>query len=150
MKTLLLLGLLLLFSAMPVCAAETLPGPYTLLLPVATDGDTIKADVSVWLHIDVIDIGIRVSGIDTPELRSTAGRVVPPCEKSLAINARNFMQRWIDTHQPISITQIKDDKYEGRVDAVVMGRDGSLLSSALMAAGHARPYTGGRRLPWCE
>lgn len=148
MKTLLLC--LLLFSATSASAAKTLPGPYTLLLPVATDGDTIKADVSVWLHIDVTDIGIRVSGIDTPELNSSASRVVPPCEKALAINARNFAQTWIDTHQPITITQIKDDKYEGRVDAVVMGRDGSLLAIALMAAGHARPYTGGRRLPWCE
>ena len=119
-------------------------GPYTLQAPIAIDGDTIQADVLIWPNI-VADAHIRVVGVDTPELHATA-----LCERTLAQKAKTFTDAWILSHQPITIANIKPDKYSGRVDAEVIGKDGTLLTEALIAAGIGRPYNGGARLPgWC-
>ena len=41
------------------------------------------------------------------------------------------------------------NKYGGRVLAKVETADGQDLSQRLLKAGHARPYEGGKREPWC-
>jgi hypothetical protein len=49
----------------------------------------------------------------------------------------------------VTLSAIQPDKYRKRVDAYVSinGRD---LGDALIAAGLARPYTGGHRAGWCN
>ena len=44
---------------------------------------------------------------------------------------------------------VKDDKFGGRVDAGILLADGRDFARAMMDAGHARPYAGGRRESWC-
>jgi endonuclease YncB( thermonuclease family) len=48
----------------------------------------------------------------------------------------------------VTLTAVEPNKYRKRVDAYVSfeGRD---LGDALIAAGLARPYAGGRRAGWC-
>ncbi len=142
----LLLALFLLATGSVHCAptysAEY--GPYTLLAPIATDGDTIRAEVLIWPQHGV-DTAIRVSGVDTPEI----GTAKCAGERAAGLAAKAFTETWLAGHQPLTINRVKADAYPGRFDAVVAGRDGSLLAGALIAAGHGRPYTRGRRLSWC-
>ena len=49
----------------------------------------------------------------------------------------------------VTISQVRIDKYGGRVDAVVSTRDTADVSAALLNGGWARSYDGGRRESWC-
>lgn len=118
-------------------------GPYTLVAPIAIDGDTLRADVAIWPDT-IVDVAIRVIGVDTPELRTSSA-----CERELAQKAKAFADAWIQAHGPLTIDAVKPDKYAGRIDAVVTGRDGSTLAAALIATGHGRAYNGGAREGWC-
>lgn len=119
-------------------------GPYVLVAPIAIDGDTIRAEVPVWPGIDA-DASIRVIGVDTPEL--TGAKC--PEEKSAALKAKAFTDSWLLAHAPIVIGNVIQDKYSGRYDAVVTGRDGERLSDALIQSGNGRKYNGGARGAWC-
>jgi len=133
-------------------------GPYGLTAPIATDGDTIRADVAIWPSLSV-DAAIRVAGVDTPEMRtkaacdkraSVAERDGCLCEMVLAQKAKDFADNWIRKNHPLTVNQIKPDKFAGRYDAAVTGSTGDSLAGALIAAGVGRPYSGGARQPWCQ
>jgi len=133
-------------------------GPYVLTAPIATDGDTIRADVVIWPSLSV-DAAIRVAGVDTPEMRtkaacdkraSVAERDGCLCEMVLAQKAKDFTDKWVLDQQPLTASQIRPDKYAGRYDAIITGRTGELLAGALIAAKVGRPYSGGARQPWCQ
>ena len=49
----------------------------------------------------------------------------------------------------VTIFNIGPDKYSGRVVADVATRKTASVSAALLAAGHARSYSGGHRNGWC-
>jgi micrococcal nuclease len=49
-----------------------------------------------------------------------------------------------------NIFNIGPDKYNGRVVADAATRTTPNVSAALIAAGHGRPYGGGRRAGWCS
>jgi hypothetical protein len=49
----------------------------------------------------------------------------------------------------VSIARVSLDKYGGRVLADASAATGD-VASALLAAGHARPYAGRQRQSWCE
>ena len=139
MKKLLVI-LLFCFLSSPSFAAYF--GPYSLIAPVAIDGDTLRADVPVWPGVN-IDASIRVIGVDTPETNIA-------CEKERAIAAKAFTESWINRNSPIVIGSVKPDKYSGRYDAIVTGAGGERLSAALIQAGHGRVYNGGVRQSWCK
>ncbi len=141
MKRIIILLVLLVFS---VGASAAFYGPYTLMAPVAIDGDTLRADVQIWPDT-VVDVAIRVIGVDTPELHASIA-----CERDRARLAKLFTDAWIQSHAPLMIGAVKPDKYAGRYDAVVTGNDGTSLSKALIDSGHGRPYSGGAREPWCQ
>ena len=103
--------------------------------------------MKIWPDI-IAEATIRVAGVDTPELFNNGTRVIPLCEKALATKARDFTQAWISANQPLTIQRVQSFKYG--IGAVVVGKDQSLLSGALIAAGIARPYSGGARQPWCS
>ena len=119
-------------------------GPYPLITPIATDGDTIKANMPVWPGL-FVEAGIRVRGVDTPETNGSS-----TCERDLARRAKAFTEMWITSNQPITISGVEPDKYSGRYAAVVTGRGGSVLATELINAGHGRFYNGGARSPWCQ
>ena len=119
-------------------------GPYTIAAPIAIDGDTLRADVLIWPTLTA-DVAIRVIGVDTPEISQ------PKCdaEKTSGLAAKEFTNNWLSIHLPITINTVKLDAYSGRVDAVVIGNNGELLSADLIKAGHGRAYGGGKRQSWC-
>ena len=121
-------------------------GPYTLIAPIAIDGDTLRADVPVWPGMLADDVSIRVIGVDTPEISAPKC----PAEKSAGLAAKEFTEAWIMANYPIFIGSIKPDKYSGRFDAIVIGSNGTRLSDALIQAGHGRAYNGGVRQTWCN
>lgn len=134
------------FLSFPLQAGYS--GPYSLIAPMAVDGDTIKADVPVWPGVN-IDARIRVIGVDTPEL-APAGCATPAENAAIrAAAAREFVNAWLNRNSPAVIGSVKQDTYSGRYDAVVTGSGGERLSTALIQSGHGRKYNGGKRQTWC-
>jgi endonuclease YncB( thermonuclease family) len=107
-----------------------------------TDGDTFRGRIEVWPNVEVVT-AVRVSGIDTPEIR---GKCVAEREK--AITARERLRALLAAGE-VTITKVMNDKFAGRVDAVVMV-NGVRVADTLVAEGLARPYTGGARQGWCQ
>lgn len=124
-------------------ASAVIFGPYAVIAPIAVDGDTLRADVAIWPDLTA-DVLIRVAGVDAPELNASTA-----CEKDLARKAKLFTDTWVQTHAPLLIGMVKPDKYSGRYDAVVTGRDGASLATALIESGYGHTYNGGARQAWC-
>jgi endonuclease YncB( thermonuclease family) len=118
-------------------------GPvYPADLVRVVDGDTFEARVHVWPGLEVTT-RVRLRGIDAPELR---GRC--PQEQRQAEQARDALAKVL-SGRDIRVTAVVLDKYGGRVLASVSARDAPDVSAALLTAGQARAYGGGRREGWC-
>jgi endonuclease YncB( thermonuclease family) len=126
-------------------------GPYSLIAPVAIDGDTIRADVTVWPGITA-DASIRVIGVDSPELTSAGCTTKQENDeiKAAGLAAKQFTEGWLNRNHPVVIGNVKMDAYAGRYDAIVTGATGERLSAALIQSGHGRAYNGGKRQTWCK
>lgn len=106
-----------------------------------TDGDTFKARIEVWQGVEVVT-AVRVLGIDTPEIKGKC-----QAEKDKAQLAKQRLNALLASGN-VTVTQVMNDKYAGRIDAVVMV-DGVRIADTLIAEGFARKYTGGTRQGWC-
>ena len=129
--------------AIGASAAEILPGPYPATVERVVDGDTLGARVAVWLGQE-LSVLVRIRGVDAPELR---GRCAS--ERVEARVAQRALEALVAGHAVV-LTRIEGDKYFGRVVADVATPEAGDLGAALVAGGHARPYDGGARRPWCE
>jgi endonuclease YncB( thermonuclease family) len=106
------------------------------------DGDTFEARVHVWPGLDVTT-KVRLRGIDAPELKAKCSE-----ERAKAEAARNALST-ILAQGEVGISQVGLDKFGGRVDAVASTKTTPDVSTALLQAGLARSYDGGRRAGWC-
>lgn len=106
------------------------------------DGDTFVARVKVWPGLDVTT-KVRLRGIDAPELHTRCAR-----EEALARRAREALAA-ILAEGEVAIGHVSPDKYGGRVLATAATQRTPDVSAALLAAGLARAYAGGRRGSWC-
>jgi endonuclease YncB( thermonuclease family) len=106
-----------------------------------TDGDTFKARIEVWQGVEVVT-AVRVTGIDAPEVKGKC-----QAEKDKAQAAKQRLNALLASGV-VTVTQVMNDKYAGRIDAVVMV-DGVRVADTLIAEGLARKYTGGTRQGWC-
>lgn len=106
------------------------------------DGDTFSADIAGWPEIVGHRIGVRVAGIDAPELRGEC-----PCEVALAKDARAFVTHKLQNADTIALRHVRRDKYFRLLAEVWV--DGENLSESLIDAGYARPYAGGKKQGWC-
>ena len=107
------------------------------------DGDTFRANLKGVPPIIGNRMSIRLSGVDTPEIRGKCDR-----EKKLALQAKQFTVAFLRNAKFIQLIHIKRGKYfriVAEVDA-----DGQNLSDALVKAGLAVPYDGGTKTNWCE
>ncbi len=86
-------------------------------------------------------IGVRVRGIDTPEITDQDPKI-----KQNAILAKEYVQRRLTTAKTIILKNIERDKYF-RILADVEVDDVS-LSRELLAKGLAKPYDGGTKEQW--
>jgi endonuclease YncB( thermonuclease family) len=106
------------------------------------DGDTFEARVHLWPGLD-LNTRVRLRGIDAPELKASC-----PQELQMA-EAASVALRGLLGEGEVTIFNIGPDKYSGRVVADVATKKTGNLSAALLAAGHARSYSGGHRNGWC-
>ncbi len=107
------------------------------------DGDTITVDVAEWPAIVGDDIGVRIRGVDTPELRGKCD-----AEKASARSAREFTKAMVMNAETVVLSDIERGKYF-RIVADVYA-DGVSVSGALIESGFGRAYDGGRRSKWCS
>ncbi|MFQ5783952.1 MAG: thermonuclease family protein [Alphaproteobacteria bacterium] len=143
-------GLVALATALVAAAGEGVPrggemvaGPVVAHVLRVIDGDTIVVRARIWLGQDV-ETRVRLTGVDAPELRGACAR-----ERTLARSARTFVSTRI-ADAPVSLSDIRYDKFGGRVLARVTSATGDDLGALLVAAGLARFYAGGARAGWCE
>jgi micrococcal nuclease len=146
-----ILAWLLAIRAAPVTGAEAgdvLVGPVPAVVEEVIDGDTLRVRAHIWLGQDVA-IHVRLAGVDAPETRGGCAR-----ERELAERAQDFLtSRLVPTGDKlprVRLREVRYGKYARRVVARVETTAGLDLSAALLAAGLARPYDGGRRPIWCD
>ena len=108
------------------------------------DGDTFRANLSGLHPLISKRIGIRVSGIDTPEMRGECDK-----EKKLAREAKQFTVNFLRSSNDIELRNVKRGKYF-RIVADVYG-DNKSLTKALLSSGLGTPYSGNKKNKnWCE
>lgn len=129
-------------------ATSSVSGEYRYDVDYVYDGDTIYIKMKE-LPKELQKVGIRVRGIDTPEIKGKCEK-----ERQLAQKARQFSYNLIKQHGAvIYIRNIKWDKFGGRVDGdVLVGEPRISLAMVLLEKGLANPYMGGYRDPmrWCR
>jgi endonuclease YncB( thermonuclease family) len=106
------------------------------------DGDTFEARVHLSAGLNPVS-RVRLRGIDAPELKASC-----PQELQMA-EAAGAALRGLLGEGEVYIFNIGPDKYSGRVVADVATKKTANVSSALLAAGHVRSYSGGHRIGWC-
>lgn len=108
------------------------------------DGDTSFVNIPGLHPVFGLEIGIRVRGVDTPEIRSKAN-----CEKEFAYEARDFVETLLKNATSIDLNNVGRDKYF-RVLANIT-YDGKDLSHELFKYYLAVPYDGGTKetVDWC-
>ena len=113
---------------------------YNCTLLRVIDGDTIN--VNIDLGFNIWHKGrIRMAGIDTPESRTRNKE-----EKVLGLAAKSRLKELLKK-KTLSINCTKEKGKFGRILADVLANDIN-INKQLMDEGHARPYQGGKKLPW--
>jgi endonuclease YncB( thermonuclease family) len=107
------------------------------------DGDTFRVNIS-GIHTLIGErIGIRVAGIDTPEMRGKCDK-----EKQLARKAKQYTVAFLRNAKKIELRNVKRGKYF-RIVADVYA-DGISLTDALIHYNLGVTYDGGTKAKdWC-
>lgn len=108
------------------------------------DGDTFAGVVTLDGGIDVT-VRVRIRNIDTPEIHGDC-----EYEREMATRAKEKLAELIPVGTVTDLTNIKDDKYLGRIDANVSDTHGHDIGEAMIRTGLARRYNGGHRKSWCK
>lgn len=125
-------------------AAAVRSGPaYPADVIRVVDGDTFEARVHIWPGV-AVSTKVRLRGIDAPELGARCAE-----ERVKAEAARAALARLL-SGGAIRIAEVANDKYGGRVLADAATPRTPSVAAALVTAGLARPYSGGRRHSWCD
>ena len=121
------------------------------------DGDTVTVNLVDLQDIDMDEtyavlwkkIGIRVAGIDTPEIRTRCA-----AEKVLGKEAKVFVKNVLKDAEYISLRNIKRGKYFRIVADIIINPgtpDETNLKDILLDSGLAVAYDGGKKTKnWCE
>lgn len=106
------------------------------------DGDTFEARVALWPGHFVVT-RVRLAGVDAPELRAACADARERAERARDRLAQLVMAR------PVLLSDVRHDKYAGRVVASVRDLEGRDPAEALLTAELARPMQRARRASWC-
>ena len=143
-KLCLAIALLLAGSAQAVSINDKNHG--TLIVSEVTsiyDGDTFRANIKGLHSLIGERIGIRVAGIDTPEMRGKC-----KAEKALAKKAKQQTVSILRAAKTIELRNVKRGKYF-RIVADVYADDKN-LTAELIKRGLGVPYDGGTKAKdWC-
>ena len=110
------------------------------------DGDTV--DVNIDLGFDIHHSArVRMMGIDTPESRTRN-----LAEKALGLAAKARLKEMLKGRK-IRLQTSKEGKGKfGRIlaDLITIDKEGAEINvnQQLIREGHARPYHGGKKVPW--
>ena len=110
------------------------------------DGDTV--DISVNLGFDIWhNARVRMMGIDTPESRTRNLE-----EKALGLASKARLKELLKGKK-VKIVCSKEGKGKfGRIlaDVHTIDKEGNdvNVNNRLIEEGHARPYYGGKKIPW--
>lgn len=106
------------------------------------DGDTIFAHVKGHKPIDKKPVGIRVRGIDAPEMNAKS-----PALKKKAEKAKALVEQQIEKARTVHLYNVSmNDKY-GRILATVFC-DRTDLAKMLKEKKLAKAYDGGKKPKW--
>jgi endonuclease YncB( thermonuclease family) len=130
-------------EAQPVPLPAQGRGGYPAEVLRISDGDTFEARVHVWPGIAITTL-VRLRGIDTPELKARCSE-----ERRKAEAARQALGA-ILAEGSVELSGVGLDKFGGRIDATASTQSTPDISGALLRAGLARSYAGGRRESWCS
>jgi len=138
---------LILFLFTSTAQAEE-PKIYNWKVLRIVDGDSLE--IANEFLPQELKLFVRIKGIDTPEKAPRA-----KCEKEniLAQKASNYTKNSIEkaqkNHQKITFSEIKWDKYGGRIIAKVLINN-SDLAQDLIKNGLGRAYYGDKKKSWCD
>jgi endonuclease YncB( thermonuclease family) len=108
------------------------------------DGDTFRATIKDYQSIIGKRIPIRISGIDTPELRGKCKK-----EKILALKAKQFTVSMLRAAHTIELHNMQRGKYFRIVADVIA--DGVSVGDELLKNTLAVEYHGGHKFKnWCK
>ncbi|MGI2224980.1 thermonuclease family protein [Shewanella frigidimarina] len=142
--TLLIVGF---FKASFLAPSPQLPTSNTLVVTSIDsiyDGDTFFVNIVGIPDVFGKRIGIRLAGIDTPEIRGKC-----PSEKLLAIKARDHLQNLLLNGAAIELRNVTRGKYFRLVADVYIGSLNA--SDSLINEGLAVRYTGKEvKQGWCN
>ena len=136
----------LLICVMPVTAlAEKTYGGVTIAEVTSIyDGDTFRANIPDYPPILGQHIGIRINGVDTPEMRGQCEQ-----EKVLARKAKQFTVTKLRSAKAIELRNMQRGKYF-RIVADVYA-DGESVGEGLVREWLAVDYGGGKKVKdWCD
>jgi len=108
------------------------------------DGDTFRVNIAEYPDLIGYRMGIRVNGIDTPEMRGKCQQ-----EKALARKAKQFTVEKLRAAKHIELRNMKRGKYFRIVADVYV--DEQNLGGMLIAQDLAVAYDGGHKgKDWCQ
>ena len=108
------------------------------------DGDTFRATIKAWPQLIGERIGIRINGIDTPEMKGKC-----QAEKLLAREAKQHTVALLRDAKTVELRNMKRGKYFRVVADVYV--DGKSVGQSLITSGLAVRYDGGTKTKdWCR
>lgn len=107
------------------------------------DGDTFFVSIKNWPAIAGEHIGVRVNGVDTPEMKGKCER-----ETRLARQAKQFTVSFLRKAKTIQLKNLARDKYF-RIVADVYA-DGKSLAQELIKRDLGYEYYGASKQSWCD
>ena len=107
------------------------------------DADTFRVDITGWPDIIGANMPIRANGFDAPEIRGKC-----QAEKDAAHLARDLTVNALKGADVVELRNMRRGKYFRIIADVYV--DGESLRDLHLAAGTARPYSGGKREGWCN
>lgn len=143
MLKLIQLALLALLPAAVLAGPPTYGNAVVDQVRTVYDGDTFFADIKGWPPVAGQHIGIRVYGIDTPEMRGKC-----PEEKELARKAKQRAVELLRAANTVELRNLRRDKYFRLLAEVYV--DGKNLGDSLIKEGLAVPYYGKTKTSWCR
>jgi len=109
------------------------------------DGDTFIGDVLLDKGVEVESVSIRLRNVDTPEIHGECDEEIKRAEY-----AKQRLEELIPVGSTVEISNIKDDKYPGRIDANVYDAANRDIGWVLVREKVGREYHGGKRQSWCK
>jgi micrococcal nuclease len=106
------------------------------------DGDTFSVNLPRVPALLGQNLGIRINGIDTAELRDEK-----ECARQDATEARETLKLLLQTSEHVELIDCSRDKFY-RLRCTVRTDSGVDVSAFMIKSGLAVPYSGGTRQPW--